>query len=152
MVHRSYQIQIRFFRVMPQLCPDNVQSFQCDVIPMNISACKIFIIYIFLQYDLNTISTLPPRGTWIIRGKISNNSGFSVLTYLPLNKMAAISQTTFSSSFSWMKMLEFRIKFHWHLWPGTSIGSGNGLASNRQQAIRLPEPILTKFIDAYMRH
>ena len=29
--------------------------------------------------------------------------------------MDAISQTTFSSAFSWMKMFEFRLKFHWSL-------------------------------------
>ena len=29
--------------------------------------------------------------------------------------MAAISQTTLSNAFSWMKMLEFRYKFHWIL-------------------------------------
>ena len=29
--------------------------------------------------------------------------------------MDAISQTTFRSAFSWMKMFEFRLKFHWSL-------------------------------------
>ena len=29
--------------------------------------------------------------------------------------MAAIFQTTFSNAFSWMKMYEFRLKFHWIL-------------------------------------
>ena len=29
--------------------------------------------------------------------------------------MDAISQTTFSNAFSWMKMFEFRLKFHWSL-------------------------------------
>ena len=29
--------------------------------------------------------------------------------------MDAISQTTLSSAFSWMKMFEFRLKFHWSL-------------------------------------
>ena len=29
--------------------------------------------------------------------------------------MAAIFQTTFWNAFSWMKMLEFRLKFHWSL-------------------------------------
>ena len=31
------------------------------------------------------------------------------------DKMDAISQTTFSSAFSWMKMFEFWLKFHWNL-------------------------------------
>ena len=37
------------------------------------------------------------------------------LTHLLLGKMVAISQTTFSSAFSWMKMLELRFNFHWNL-------------------------------------
>ena len=36
------------------------------------------------------------------------------LTHLPLDKMAAISQTTFSNAFSRMKMLKFRFNFHWN--------------------------------------
>ena len=31
--------------------------------------------------------------------------------------MDAISQTTFSNALSWMKMFEFRLKFHWNLFP-----------------------------------
>ena len=37
------------------------------------------------------------------------------LTHWGPDKMDAISQTTFSSAFSWMKMSEFRLKFHWSL-------------------------------------
>ena len=32
-------------------------------------------------------------------------------------QMDAISQTTFSNAFSWMKMFEFQLKFHWSLFP-----------------------------------
>ena len=61
-------------------------------------------------------------------------------THLPLDKMAAILQMTFSIVFSWMKILYFDSNFtevcsqgsSWHYY---SIGSGNGLAPNRQQAI-----------------
>ena len=31
--------------------------------------------------------------------------------------MAATFQTTFSNAFSWMKMYEFRLRFHWILFP-----------------------------------
>ena len=31
--------------------------------------------------------------------------------------MDAISQTTFSNAFSWMKMHQFRLRFHWSLFP-----------------------------------
>ena len=37
------------------------------------------------------------------------------LTHWGRDKMAAISQTTFSNAFSWMKMYEFRLKIHWSL-------------------------------------
>ena len=34
------------------------------------------------------------------------------LTHWGRDKMAAVSQTTLSNAFSWMKMLEFRLRFH----------------------------------------
>ena len=37
------------------------------------------------------------------------------LTHWGRDKIDAISQTTFWSAFSWMKMFEFRLKFHWSL-------------------------------------
>ena len=40
-----------------------------------------------------------------------------VLTYWGRDKMDAISQTKFWSAFSWMEMFEFRLKFHWSLFP-----------------------------------
>ena len=39
----------------------------------------------------------------------------SNLTHWGRDKMDAISQKTFSSAFSWMTMLDFRLKFHWSL-------------------------------------
>ena len=45
----------------------------------------------------------------------STTDGQDPLTHLPLDKMAAISQTTFSNTFSWMKMLEFQFNFPWNL-------------------------------------
>ena len=40
------------------------------------------------------------------------------LTHWGRDKMAAISQTTFSNEFSWMKMYEFRLTFHWSWFLG----------------------------------
>ena len=37
------------------------------------------------------------------------------LTHLPLDEMAAISQTIFPDAFSWMKSFVFLLKFHWTL-------------------------------------
>ena len=38
-----------------------------------------------------------------------------LLTHWGRDKLAAISQTTFSNAFSWMKIHEFRLIFHWGL-------------------------------------
>ena len=40
---------------------------------------------------------------------------YTIFTHLPLNKMAAISQTMFSNAFSLMKKTYFWLKFHWSL-------------------------------------
>ena len=37
------------------------------------------------------------------------------LTHWGRDKMSFFSQTTLSNAFSWMKMLEFRLRFHWSL-------------------------------------
>ena len=45
----------------------------------------------------------------------THNRVTSLLTHLPLDKMAAISQTIFWNAFPWMKSLVFWLKFHWNL-------------------------------------
>ena len=42
-------------------------------------------------------------------------SAQSPLTHWGRDKIDAYLQTTFSNAVSWMKMLEFRLKFHWSL-------------------------------------
>ena len=37
------------------------------------------------------------------------------LTHWGPDKLAAVSQTTVSNALYWMKMYEFRLRFHWHL-------------------------------------
>ena len=80
------------------------------------------------------------------------------LTHWGRDKMDAILQTRISSVFSWMKVLEFRLKFHWSLFlnvtkgpvNNTSIGSNNGSAPSRRQAIILTND--GSFTDTYMCH
>ena len=45
----------------------------------------------------------------------------TVLTHWGLDEIDAILQTTFSNAFSWMKMYEFRLRFHWNLFPGIQL-------------------------------
>ena len=44
-------------------------------------------------------------------------SGTEEVTHWGRDEMKKISQTTFSNVFSSMKMFEFRLKFHWSLFP-----------------------------------
>ena len=46
---------------------------------------------------------------------------FLYLTPWILNKMAAIFHPTFSNAFSWMRMYELRLKFHWSLFLGVEL-------------------------------
>ena len=64
----------------------------------------------------------------------------SLLTHLPLVKMAAMSQTTFSITYYWIETAAFRFKIALKFIPKDpvdfkSVSSGNGLAPNRRQAI-----------------
>ena len=60
-----------------------------------------------------------------------------VLTHWPLVKVAAISQTRFSSTVSRLKSFMFWFQFYWSLsnWQNVIIGSGNGLAPNRRDEL-----------------
>ena len=49
------------------------------------------------------------------------NHDRSLLTHWDRDKMDAISQTTFSNAFSWMKIYKFRLRFHWSLFPGVQL-------------------------------
>ena len=70
-----------------------------------------------------------------------------VLIHLPLDKMAAMSQTTFSNEFPWISL-----KFV----PESPIDSKSALVQlmvwRRTDDKPLPEPVLTQFTDAYMCH
>ena len=62
------------------------------------------------------------------------------LAHLPLDKMATISQTTFSSAFSWIKSLVLLFEFHWIMVLRVQLTITqhffyNGLALNKRQAI-----------------
>ena len=48
----------------------------------------------------------------VVAMAIHIGESFNLLTHWGRDKMDAISQTTFWSAFSWMKMFEFRLKFH----------------------------------------
>ena len=60
------------------------------------------------------------------------------LTDLPVDKLAAISQTIYSEAFSWMKSFDKKITevcSWWFNWQQPSISLDNGLSPSRRQAI-----------------
>ena len=74
--------------------------------------------------------------TWLLMP----SSAPKELTYLPLDKMATVSQRTFLNAILSMKIVAFGSKFHQNLFQRvqsaiTSVGSDNGLAPTRRQAI-----------------
>ena len=74
------------------------------------------------------------------------------------DKLAPIFGTTFSNAFYWIKPYQYRIMFHWSLFPRVqsiifqhwSIGSDNGLAPGRRQAFIWTND--GSFTGGYMRH
>ena len=54
---------------------------------------------------------------------VLSQTGCQCLTHWGRDKMNNILQTTFSNVFSSMKMFEFRLKFHWSLFPGGPINN-----------------------------
>ena len=49
--------------------------------------------------------------------QMEGNARIVLLTHWGRDKMVVIFQTTFSNAFSWMKMNEFRLRFHLNLFP-----------------------------------
>ena len=92
----------------------------------------------FMEVDI-LIHQVCYVSTWVTNHE-NQGSFVLILTHWDGDEMDNISQTTFSNIFSSMKMLEFRLKFHWSLFLGfnqqySSIGLDNGLALSRQQAL-----------------
>ena len=84
-----------------------------------------------------------------------------VFTHWGRDKIATISQTTVSNVFSWMKMYEFRLKFHWSLFLGGPINNIPALvqimAWRRPDGKPLSEPMMVQWahnvtITSLLRH
>ena len=73
-------------------------------------------IVLYIGHWVRKISRIPPAMNVFLRYQREvYSSKCIILTHWGRNKMDVISQTTFWSAFSWMKMFEFRITFHWSL-------------------------------------
>ena len=65
------------------------------------------------QSDRKQVSLLHDLVNVFQTSKVLLISKVSPLTHWGQHKMAAIFQTTFSNAFSWMKMYELWLRFHW---------------------------------------
>ena len=105
-----------------------------------------------ISYTGKTTSLYWIRALSVTTSRCHEWSGFAS-THWCRGKMAAILQTTFPISFTWMKIFVFWFKFHHFASFQDRIDSSdseNGLATTRWKAI-----IWTKdglFTDAYLRH
>ena len=88
-------------------------------INFEVISCFIPLHYFKFSVAINHMSTvvhrLSPTASWT--GDPRDVADILPLTYWGRDKMAAISQTTLSNDFSWMKRFEFRLRFYWNLLP-----------------------------------
>ena len=93
----------RSFDVLFDLCLNNgwVNNRQAGDLRRHRAHYDVIVIYLCLVIQICHIS-----------------SCLFYLTHLPLDKMAAISQTIFSYAFLWIKSFVFWLKFHWSLFLG----------------------------------
>ena len=103
---------------------------------------------------LKHVSNWKDIDIWIFSTITNKGRYVGALTHWGRDKTAAISQTTLSIAFSWMKMLEFSIKFSLKFVPKGPIDNIPALvqimAWRRPGDKPLSEPVMTT--DAYMHH
>ena len=58
-----------------------------------------------------------PKFGLFIKHNFHYNPAVCLLTHWGRDKMDAISQMILSNAYSWMKMFQLRLKFHWSLFP-----------------------------------
>ena len=74
----------------------------------------IYICDVMFAFHFRWVSALIVLVTYLARWTVLCSLTVP-LTHWGRDKMAAISQTTFSNAFSSIKMFEFRLQFHWSL-------------------------------------
>ena len=72
----------------------------------------------FMKTHIPHLHNYPMQNLCTLRTCDRRLSTLLWLTHWGRDKMITISQTTFSDAFSWQKMYEFRLKFHWNLFLG----------------------------------
>ena len=78
---------------------------------------KLIAVAVILRCEKTTLGPCSDARVWNTTYFKSIYMNRISLTHWGRDKMDATSQTTLSNAFSWMKMLEFRLKIHWSLFP-----------------------------------
>ena len=91
--------------------------------------CHAFLLWLYHEFPGDLCDLF-------IRSEVIRND-ISMSTYLPLDEMATVAQTTFSDAFSWMKSCVFWLKFQWSLFLRVQF--------TIIQYTPLSEPMLTQF-------
>ena len=104
--------------------------------PLNVLRYNMYTVYVWWDFLLFRNGPIYPYPSELLNWHLGN----LLLNHLPLDKMIAISQTTFTSKFSWMKIYELCLRFHeicseGSNWWWSRIVSDNGLVPTRRQAI-----------------
>ena len=81
-----------------------------------IFSCTFLFVLLILMHKHITLTTWGPEQD---KQKEQQHLAMHSLNTLGRDKMDDISQTTFSNAFSWMKMFEYRLKFHGNLFLRT---------------------------------
>ena len=84
-----------------------------------LATCNIYI-YIYIHTYNTSAAFTHYLSSWLAQyqsmwSSYSMQMCYGMLTHWGRDKMATVSQTTLSNAFSWMKMLEFLLRFHWSL-------------------------------------
>ena len=69
----------------------------------------------YLQYISRNVHTIPVLLWWMVDLHMCQPILPVCLTHWGRNKMAAFFQMMFPNAFSWKKLYEFRLRFHWRL-------------------------------------
>ena len=126
----SVQSVAKFMKIWrPWYVQSGVVNRWSWLIPRAHDACKNYFPYCHIYAELGhnrfrqwlVVCSVPIHCLnqwWFVINHTTRNkfpASINSLTHWGRNKMAAVSQTTFSNAFSWMKMYEFWLKFRWSL-------------------------------------
>ena len=110
-------IHVRYCIILPSVVWQSASHITCQL--LQTSSCK--------DHDVDYLiwARVYPTCKWQKRDPQSSRQYLTLkwhhqlylyeLTYFPLDKMDAISQTIFSDGLSWMKSFVFWLKLHWNL-------------------------------------